>query len=401
MSHYHHQVLPPNASAVIADRLIDVLVKCLPSSQEKRGDRKLELARELAVENASVIGQDDRDVIKERITFARETKIGLDTKSGFSKFMHAREYRRTCKEAYRYAKCVSERGRDVAYFSRLQTTFESSELGLFHSGVPEPDSADGPKDVSDRVIRIARSLYRCFFSCKDAFPSPGMKEGWERTVWEEACAKAGVHPNQVLQDGKFPDRSMRFFHDMKMKVMHHVESLYGFDTSRAPGVISRNAAHAQALLTAMAFIYREPNFGGTPYNPYRHPIIQKAINIIWFQNKDSDGIIFHELFTPVPIPAIALALTVIECCIDEWSDGTRRASNWDEARCKTVYNSHISSLIDLRDRSPSQGGDLLAHIQRDLLEAARIHAGAPAEPITGSGRLHSEALNTALQDLHV
>src|SRR5712671_5848848 len=31
---------------------------------------------------------------------------------------------------------------------------------------------------------------------------------------------------------------------------------------------------------------------------------------------------------------------------------------------------------------------------------ARKHAGAPAEPITGSCRLHSEALNTALQDLH-
>jgi len=68
MTHYQHQVLPLNPSAVIADRLIDVLIKCLPTSQEKRGDRKLELARELAVENASVISQDDRDVIKERIT---------------------------------------------------------------------------------------------------------------------------------------------------------------------------------------------------------------------------------------------------------------------------------------------------------------------------------------------
>ena len=31
----------------------------------------------------------------------------------------------------------------------------------------------------------------------------------------------------------------------------------------------------------------------------------------WFQNKDGDGIVFHEFFTPIPVKAIALALTVV------------------------------------------------------------------------------------------
>jgi len=361
----YHQALPHNPSAVITNRLINFLLKSLPSSQEKRGDRKLELARELAVEVASVVSQDYLDVIDERITSAREMKIGLDSKSGFSKWSHAREYLRNCNEAYQYAKRLAERGRDAAYVSRLPTM--SSALGLVRSG-------DGPEDILDRVTCIARSCYRCFLSCKDAFPSPSMKEEWERAAWNEACKRAGVHPSQLPQHEQFTDRSMSFLHDMKMKVMDHVESLYGFDTSRATEIISRNAGHADALLTSMTFIYREPNFGGTPQNPYRHPIIQKAINIVWFRNRDSDGLIFHELFTPIPIQAIALALTVIECCIDEWIDGRRRPSNWDEARFKTVYNSHISSLIDLR--SPPQGGDLLAQIQRDLLKYARIHAGS-------------------------
>ena len=48
-----------------------------------------------------------------------------------------------------------------------------------------------------------------------------------------------------------------------------------------------------------------------PQNPYRHPIIQKAINLMWFQSKDGDGIVFFEHFTPIPIQAIALALTVV------------------------------------------------------------------------------------------
>jgi hypothetical protein len=35
---------------------------------------------------------------------AREMKVGLDSKSGFSKFHHAREYRRAARDAYRFAK---------------------------------------------------------------------------------------------------------------------------------------------------------------------------------------------------------------------------------------------------------------------------------------------------------
>ena len=32
---------------------------------------------------------------------------------------------------------------------------------------------------------------------------------------------------------------------------------------------------------------------------------------MWFQSKDGDGIVFFEHFTPIPIQAIALALTVV------------------------------------------------------------------------------------------
>jgi hypothetical protein len=44
------------------------------------------------------------------------------------------------------------------------------------------------------VIRTARSLYRCFLSCKDAFPTPDMKEELAKGVWNEACAREGALP---------------------------------------------------------------------------------------------------------------------------------------------------------------------------------------------------------------
>jgi hypothetical protein len=61
------QDLLPNASAVIASRLIDTMVKMLPAQQEKRGDTKLDQARALTQEFESVIPQRDRDIIEQKI----------------------------------------------------------------------------------------------------------------------------------------------------------------------------------------------------------------------------------------------------------------------------------------------------------------------------------------------
>ena len=44
---------------------------------------------------------------------------------------------------------------------------------------------------------------------------------------------------------------------------------------------------------------------------YQHPIIQKAVNVMWFQNKRDEGIHFTDMFKPIPIAAIALVLTAV------------------------------------------------------------------------------------------
>ncbi|KAH9057237.1 hypothetical protein EDB87DRAFT_1833256 [Lactarius vividus] len=193
----------------------------------------------------------------------------------------------------------------------------------------------------------------------------------------------------------FTDSNMRLFIDTKKKIVHVVEVQYGFDTSHAPNSISRNASLAQALLSHMAFIYRESNPGGGRHHPYRHPGLQKAINITWFQDKEADGVTYHEHFSPVSIPAIAFILSVVECCIDEWTDGTRKETEWDENRCKTVYKSHISSLEDFEKHGINQGANLFEQIRSDLLKDVRTHAGVPPVPVTESGRFTRDALDDA------
>ena len=62
------QDLPPNAGAVITPRLIDTIVERLPSQQKKRGDQKLEKARELTPEFGDLVSRSDHKIIEKRIT---------------------------------------------------------------------------------------------------------------------------------------------------------------------------------------------------------------------------------------------------------------------------------------------------------------------------------------------
>ena len=101
---------------------------------------------------------------------------------------------------------------------------------------------------------------------------------------------------------------------------------------------------------------------------------------------------FQEHFSPMPIRAMALVLTAvgfdhtasvldanlaptyryqIQCCIEEWTDGIRTESNWDEKRFKNVYQWHIDSLTEFHDHDNAESGDPLEVIRGDLLHNAR------------------------------
>src|SRR5882762_1204217 len=44
---------------------------------------------------------------------------------------------------------------------------------------------------------------------------------------------------------------------------------------------------------------------------YNHPIIQKAVNKMWFKNKRDEGIIYPDYFNPISVHSIALILTAV------------------------------------------------------------------------------------------
>jgi len=222
------------------------------------------------------------------------------------------------------------------------------------------------------VIGVAQHLYRCYLSCRYAFPRPNRRAEWAEIVWCEASVRTGSYPGPSFKREWFTIGSMNFLNDVRMKVRQAVETLYGFDADSDN--MDNNAARARQLLSNNAFIHREYNSGGNLQYPYRNPIIQEAINMLWFKNREDDGITFQEHFSPMPIRAMALVLAVTQCCIDEWSDGTRKDSDWDDKRFETVYQSHIKSLNEFHDHDNADSGDPFEVIRGDLLRNASNHA---------------------------
>jgi len=385
--------IPPNAGAVLTTAILNAVGRQFPSSQEKRGDEKLNEARDLVTEvrthapgdNLRAI-ENDLVVIEDRMTYAREMKVTMNTRSGVRNFLRAREYHKVADGVNRHVKYISDRVLDQ---------------NVFHA---QPCTPSEVEDINSRVIKTALSLYKCLLSCKDAFPPSDTKGQWAVDVWKDACFRTEAHPNSLrqVQDEEFTCSNMEFLTDMKTMIKPFVDSSYGFNTSRAPDIIGQNVNLARALITKATFIYRVFKIGDHGYRPrypYRHPIIQTVVNILWFQDKDDVGVVFHEYFDPIPLKVIALVAAVVECCIDGWSDGTYKESTWKEARHKMNYYAHLNSLLDINSHGPRyEGKDLLQQIQQDLLKAAREHAGVPPDPTTSSRRLSLGALNAAVYE---
>jgi hypothetical protein len=152
---------------------------------------------------------------------AREKKVGLDSKTGFTRLLHAREYRKAAKDARRYVEVVIT-SCDFSYpmshcsCNRLHRaepeTMPFSLVYRVHQDLVSP-ACHFPVYLNltlsivlqDTIIAcamsVARHLYRCKLVCEDAFPSPSTKGVWVAWAWNEACVRADINPSLFpLQD---------------------------------------------------------------------------------------------------------------------------------------------------------------------------------------------------------
>ena len=187
----------------------------LPSSQAKKGDQSLHLARNLRDEWKDVIPEDDINTIQNRITMcvilphwhgmysgliffiirATEMRVGLDSKKVIPRFFHARAYRKYAQETYYIARVfviLSKSPREMTYLVLWQTV--SDRVRDFEFSASSQQTY-GDAEQLLRTTVTAEATYRSFLSCKELFPTPEQESNWVKSVWPVACNKTGARLN--------------------------------------------------------------------------------------------------------------------------------------------------------------------------------------------------------------
>ena len=218
------------------------------------------------------------------------------------------------------------------------------------------------------------------------------------TSWAEMFQNTGVNLVWTPQLAKLVSAiravSVAYFHviqitncgsqvrsELKTKLCPLVEVVFKFHSSQTKSAIKKNCTLAEELKEGTNFAFKVGGFlcgvlalitdvGGQHRalvqdehcGFLKAPIIQKIINMMWFANKNDEGIKYHIWFKPFPLPALALVLTVvsvmlhhwvvtdvtsqIECCIDKWMTGTRTDMSFMVHDYHGGYDSHLKCLQD-------------------------------------------------------
>ncbi|KAI5984414.1 hypothetical protein EDD15DRAFT_2201272 [Pisolithus albus] len=156
--------------------------------------------------------------------------------------------------------------------------------------------------------------------------------------------------------------------------------MYGFHSSQSKSAIKKNRALAEDLKEGMNFAFKHMAAQEDGRRGFlKAPLIQKIVNMMWFANKHDDGVTNPDLFKPFPHPALALVLTGIECCIDEWATGTRMDIPFTIQEYRGVFESHLNCLREFEEATKQYGVLPVTFVRPSpelTVSYLRIHSGA-------------------------
>ncbi|TDL30147.1 hypothetical protein BD410DRAFT_834329 [Rickenella mellea] len=251
---------------------------------------------------------------------------------------------------------------------------------------------------SQELIVSAIAFFRCAISTETPWPDKRQEVKMAKAAWKKALAE------HELEDIKAPSaviklvtrRGSQCRGELKTKVRPLVESLFGFDTS-SKSAVAKNIAIAAELLDNYAFVYkaRAPE-SVEASGLFEHPIIQKAINAMWFVNRSDEGVKYADVFTPFPHQALALVLTAIQCCIDEWSTGVREKIEFSAASYSSDYNKHLEVIEDFAKRTVAF--QMVPKLLTRILKNARFHAKVEPNKRRTTHGLNEDQFTAAIEE---
>ncbi|KAL1943792.1 hypothetical protein VTO73DRAFT_3610 [Trametes versicolor] len=238
-----------------------------------------------------------------------------------------------------------------------------------------PCAADYEPEAQE-IFGLAIPIYKSYVSSQDAYPDKMTELVWARQAWDDAGERleTELSPNrEVIKI--ISAYSWHLRGELKTAARPLVEATYGFRASQKTRVQLRNRERATKLREADAFVYRKRgNTADDHQGLYEAEIIQQVANRVYFKKRGDDGIVLKEIYSPFPDVALALIIAAIECCIDEWSDGTYNKISFTEASYRSVYEHHLRELRAFEHASEEL--QIVTEICKTMYQEGRVYAKA-------------------------
>ncbi|KAJ7196363.1 hypothetical protein GGX14DRAFT_197174 [Mycena pura] len=299
---------------------------------------------------------------------------------------------------------------------RLATTTNSSPLPPSRSSSPvagdkrPPSPSPLPEEEARTSTRSARptigalpedqrelaamaiDLLRCDITVNEAFPGSVEEKQIIKKLFKTCLEELEL--STKLTPIMYRVIAGRYSHtrgELKNKGRPIVDTGFQFRMGSNPRAIKHNRQLVEDLKEELSFAYKDPV---ARKGLYQQPIIQKLINAMYFANRRDEGPSHPEVFSPFPLRGLALILTVIENCIDEWATGTHIDIDFKMKDYEPIYRTHIQALEAFDARGPALG-QILARIH----DVGRFHSGAaPLADAAPKPILSAASLDAAMEE---
>ncbi|KAK0209857.1 hypothetical protein IW262DRAFT_1301911 [Armillaria fumosa] len=152
---------------------------------------------------------------------------------------------------------------------------------------------------------------------------------WTQEQWSEVCEEVG-EDYELMQ-------AMQTMTDM----WSLVAVMYGFVESNKRASIACNKKNHLMLAAHGAFTCKDPK---TLHHHFENKIIPMVITEHFFGHRKASGIIWEKDFEVIKPETLALVVTILEHCIDEWSNDTYQSLKLNEDIQAACYNSHLKDI---------------------------------------------------------
>ncbi|KAG6835259.1 hypothetical protein H0H93_003351 [Arthromyces matolae] len=263
----------------------------------------------------------------------------------------------------------------------------------------QPRAADYDELTQEYIYR-AILLYRVLLSGDLAFPTHAQETQAAIDVWAQVCSEFSLKFPLTPRIAKLiTNRGSQLRGELKTKAASLVEVFYDFETGHNRKILKKNRDKAEYLKEDNRYIYKVHDEDITKCQGlYQSKLIQKIVNAMWFKDKEDEGVIFFEDFSPFPIPALALVLTVIDCCLDEWITGVKTQINFSSKLYRDTYNAHLKDIEQFEKYTKDHSSQVLESICTKLHNRGRFNAGARPASELDNRTVHPAAFAAAIQE---